>query len=1163
MDATPTIPRTPLANRILRLVFALVLALVAVTGTEAGLLYQGVSPTNLFWPGGIVPYQFETNVTAAQQAAYLDGIREWELAGNVRLVPRTNQSQYLLLRFYFQAGTNTFVLGTPNVLTVDSLRRNQLTHEMGHALGLQHEHVRPDRDSFITVNLSNLFSGASNLYVISSNDTPFGVYDFESTMHYGTRLFANDPNQDVMFPKPAYFAKYYYRIANHTTSVGDRAAIAYLYGPPATPISNVVTNTRDTGFGSLRAAIHYANDHPGTTITFNIATNDAGYSNGVWTIKPTGEFPALVTDGTVIDGGTQPGFVNHPVVALDGSALAPEAFSSSGLYIYAANCSVKKLAFNRFTFSGVILSTISATNNAIVGCNIGIDAAGTNAAPNAYQGVIVSLAASNNRIGGTNATDRNLLSGNTQYGVYISDSNTTGNAVLGNYIGLDITGTRAIPNHKSGIGIVAGATSNNVGLPASGARNVISGNLEYGVLIFDTNSDANTVGGNFIGTDAGGTTSVSNLLGGVIVANHARDTTIGGIDALSRNIISGNAGYGLLVVDPGTDNTIVRGNFIGTDPSGSLAVPNDNGIGIFNGPQNTIVGGGTPTARNVVSGNRSTGIFVGDTTTIGTIIRGNYIGVATNGTSALGNGWHGVYLLFGPRNTIIGGTTTPNSGNLISGNGGDGIAFYGDGTINNVVTANLIGTDKTGTTEIPNATGVSLSFGPEFNTIGGASAGERNVISGNNYNGVYLGGYGTTSNSVLGNLIGTTLSGTTSLGNNSDSLALANGASNNLVGGTTSAARNIIAAGTYSGVWINGPDTSGNVIQGNFIGTDTNGNVAFGNGYEGVAIYGGAHDNVIGGTAAGSGNVIGGSGLRGVYLADAGTTRNRIQGNSIGVGANGAAPLANGYEGIAIINGASSNIVGIALDGSGAGNRIANSTYSGIYVGDATTTGNTIRGNSIYSNGQLAINLIGGTENGSGVTANDSGDADTGPNNLQNFPTITNGVVSGGSTFIKGNFNSTANRSFLLDFYRNTAADPSGYGEGENYLGVTSVTTDGVGNANFNFNTLGIFTNQLLTATATDTLTGDTSEFSLAVAATIGAGGVFPIGVTETLTNGTNLTLTLALQTNRTYRVQATTNLVTPNWIELTNFVSTNAVMQFKDVVNTNFARRFYRVTTP
>ena len=361
-----------------------------------------------------------------------------------------------------------------------------------------------------------------------------------------------------------------------------------------------MTNTADVGLGSLRAAIYYANDHPGTTISFNISTNDPGYSNGVYTIYTSGQLPPLVANGTVIDATTQPGYVNHPIVAIDGSKLSPELaypndLSATGLYVYAANCVINGLAINNFNFVGIDVEYALAISNRIEGCYLGISPNGTNAAPNTYQGISIDTGASHNFVGGTNASQRNVISGNTQYGVLIIGtnglygatvigSNVNNNTVLGNYIGLNGAGTAALGNLKSGIGIYGGASSNVVGGLTSGSRNVISGNTEYGVFI----SDSNTVG------------------------------------------------------------TLVQGNYIGSDVTGTTGVPNTNsGIGIYTGANNVLVGGTNTGARNLLSGNSGAGVLLGGTA-ISNTIQGNYVGVAGNGTSALPNRQMGIYLLSGP-----------------------------------------------------------------------------------------------------------------------------------------------------------------------------------------------------------------------------------------------------------------------------------------------------------------------------------------------------------------------------------------------------------------------------------------------------------------------------------------------------------------------------------
>ncbi|HEX4441095.1 MAG TPA: S-layer homology domain-containing protein [Thermoanaerobaculia bacterium] len=314
---------------------------------------------------------------------------------------------------------------------------------------------------------------------------------------------------------------------------------------------------------------------------------------------------------------------------------------------------------------------------------------------------------------------------------------------------------------------------------------------------------------------------------------------------------------------------------------------------------------------------------------------------------------------------------------------------------------------------------------------------------------------------IRGNFLGTDPSGTVAKPNVT---AVSLSALNDLVGGTDPADRNLVSgntAGIFGGA-ISVGGATGAVIQGNLVGTDATGMLAVPNG---EAIYSN-EPATIGGTVAGAGNVISGNSLHGIfYQADV-----LIQGNLIGVAADGVSPLGNGLDGI-LNHGASGGTIG-GLE-PGAANVIAYNSAHGVQTdGDRTR----VRGNSIHDNGDLGIDLYTGTNLPS---PNDPGDADVGSNNLQNFP-ILQSVTTGASTHITGKFNSTPSTTFDLDFYTNPACArfPRELLEGETWIGTTQVTTDGSGNAPIDV-TLPVATDAgtRISATATDP-DGNTSGFS-------------------------------------------------------------------------------------
>jgi titin len=400
---------------------------------------------------------------------------------------------------------------------------------------------------------------------------------------------------------------------------------------------------------------------------------------------------------------------------------------------------------------------------------------------------------------------------------------------------------------------------------------------------------------------------------------------------------------------------------------------------------------------------------------------------------------------------------------------------------NNVVQGNYIGTDVTGSVAEPDGSfGVLIGAGSSGNRIGtdGSNpAGQRNVIAGSFIN---VEVEGTNNNTVAGNYIGINASGTADLGLFSRGIEVDDGSQNNTIGGSTAADRNVISG--LIGVLLDGTNTPvvNTLVSNNYIGTDVTGSIALapvGSHGDGVDVADGSANNMI------TDNLISGNSNDGVHiysLSGFGTTSNAnvVEGNLIGTDVTGTNPLGNNAYGVEVSD-STNNVIG--SPGSGTANTIAYNGKAGVAVDgiDGTTgslaVGNSIRGNSIIANQALGIDL-----GADGVTLNTAGGPHTGPNDLQNFPVLTKAIAEGnGTTRVKGSLDSAANTTFTLDFYANATADPSGYGQGQIYLGSATVTTNALGKARFSVD-LSVATSrgEFVSATATDP-SGNTSEFSL------------------------------------------------------------------------------------
>ncbi len=324
------------------------------------------------------------------------------------------------------------------------------------------------------------------------------------------------------------------------------------------------------------------------------------------------------------------------------------------------------------------------------------------------------------------------------------------------------------------------------------------------------------------------------------------------------------------------------------------------------------------------------------------------------------------------------------------------------------------------------------------------------------------------ANRIEGNFVGTDATGTLDRGNEADAVIIFLGPSENVVGGTTAAARNVLSGNGENGVFI--ANSNANRIQGNYVGTDKSGTKDLGNGFAGIFINN-ARDTRVGGTTAAARNVISGNDSAGldIFGNSQGTM---VLGNRIGTTASGTGPLANAGDGV-LFNGASDSSVG---DGTtGGSNTIAFNGGDGVGLIGGGSIGNAISRNSIFSNGGLGIDLGGGFEDAAGKTANDPGDIDSGPNDLQNTPVLTSAKTVSGKTTIKGKLNSHPEVGYVIQFFSN----PSGTNEGKKFIGQKEVIPNTSGDATFTFSPASkVALGQNITATATIFRGNNTSEFS-------------------------------------------------------------------------------------
>jgi hypothetical protein len=749
---------------------------------------------------------------------------------------------------------------------------------------------------------------------------------------------------------------------------------------------------------------------------------------------------------------------------------------------------------------------------------IGAAASGTAAISN-NLGININDGAGGNIIGGTTAGLGNLISGNTGHGISLANTPTTDNSIVGNFIGTGAGGAAQLANSGDGIN-VNGATDTQIGGPAAGAGNTIAFNGGNGVNV--TAGTGNRISSNVITSN--GLLGINLSLAGV-TPNDAGDADFGANNIQNFPVLTSAVDNGTTVTVQGTLNSLANTTFRieifggGADPSGfgegatSLGFVNVTTDGTGNATFTTTVpdsGATVVTATAEFDGSTSefsavqavtagTPTFVVSNTNdsgAGSLRQAIIDSNATPGVvdtitfSIPGGGVHTITptialpAILSP--AVIDATTQPGytgtplielNGQAIEPLGTNGLNVTGGNTTirglainrftgngiaistggSNVIEANYLGTNAAGTVASANGDRGVLINGSSANRIGGLTPAQRNVISGNAVDGIVIIGAGSSGNLIQGNYIGTNAAGSAAIPNGFHGVSIS-ASPGNTVGGSAAGAGNVLSGNLSNGVGIFEVGATGNTVEGNLVGTNAANTGVIPNGIDGIGIVRAAN-NIV------RSNIVGGNVRMGIGIFESTATGNIVEANRIGTNAANA-DIGNGSDGVHISFTASNNTIG---GGPSGGNFIAFNTGNGVNV--VSGTGNRLLTNRIFNNDQLGIDL-----GANGVTPNDPGDGDVGANNLQNFPVVTSALASGTIVTVQGTLDSTPSTSFRVEIFGGTA-DGSGFGEGATPLAGFDVATDATGAASFTTEVVNV--GGSITATATGP--SGTSEFSAAV----------------------------------------------------------------------------------
>lgn len=738
---------------------------------------------------------------------------------------------------------------------------------------------------------------------------------------------------------------------------------------------------------------------PRFSIVGGCGLNDAdqiGFADGVGTITSV---DALMTNGDSIDGrkpgGGRVTLLGDGTPGRSGLLVLRDTFSTQPQTIAIRNLVIRGFAVDGISVPDlrgtVVLTGLDVFDNGRNGIQIGTQ-----------PGSPFPDCAGIVRIGGSGAGEENFIFRNAGWGIQLNEACNSfpdvGVTVTNTHVGFaDTAGLVDNGNALGGIWVFF-ARNVVIGGPGTGERNYIGWNDGPGIRVNNGTLDGDTstrIEGNWIGLARDFPGSARPNADGIELAI-GDDLRIGGASPGQGNVISGNAGHGVIATTslPGSlPGMILENNVIGLNPTRTAPLPNGvSGVALTGVEGATLRG-------NVISGNAQQGVYVGGAASA-VAFENNVIGLRgpannTNDNAAAGNGDAGIWI-DGCSACVVG------PGNRIAANAVFGVRVRGDGADGTAIRGNTIGLSA-GNAARPNGVGVYVEAGADDTVIGGATPADRNTISANTFEGIRITGAGTERSVVRDNRIGTDATGVADLGNGGRGVRIDGGA------GSTEVTGNLVSGNGSDGISLEGA-TGTTKVQGNTIGLDVAGN-ALPNARSGIALAGGTTGALVGG--GGVPNLIAGNANYGIYVADAGTRLNTLQGNRIGTDGG----LGNGLAGITLRAGADTNLVddntitghatapGIEIDGAATrintlrrnrigldaadvaipnagGVRVQNLAHDNTIGGTGASDGNIVSGNAQYGLAfsgaggfnSVAFNLIGVAGNG----ATDRGNAGPG-----------------------------------------------------------------------------------------------------------------------------------------------------------------------------------------